>query len=109
MQVALIALVVSATWAEEKAEEEAKPLIKAQVKRGLLGLGYGYEGGYDYAAPAAYPIAQAYEPAPFVHAAPITHHEKVVTVVKNVAVPYPVEKHIPYPVEKHVPYPVKVS
>ncbi|XP_044585811.1 extensin-like [Cotesia glomerata] len=33
-------------------------------------------------------------------------HEKVITVVKNVAVPYPVEKEIRYPVIKKVPYPV---
>ncbi|XP_057330440.1 probable serine/threonine-protein kinase kinX [Microplitis mediator] len=35
-----------------------------------------------------------------------TEHEKVITVIKNVAVPYPVEKQIPYPVIKKVPYPI---
>ncbi|KAK0174185.1 hypothetical protein PV328_007294 [Microctonus aethiopoides] len=36
------------------------------------------------------------------------HEEKIITIVKNVEVPYPVEKKIPYPVIKKIPYPVKV-
>lgn len=109
MYVALIALVVSATSAEEAAKE-----AKKQEKRGLLGLGYGYayDGGYDIGAGGHGGLEYAHTAyaVPIAHAAPIaTHHEKVVTVVKNVPVPYPVEKQVPYPVEKHVPYPVKVK
>lgn len=111
---ALVALVVSATWAEEAekvvAEKAAAPETKKQEKRGLLGLGYGYayDGGYDIGA-AGHGHGLEYSPIGYGSPHHETHSEKVVTVYKNVPVPYPVDRHVPYPVEKHVPYPVKVS
>jgi hypothetical protein len=120
MHVGLIALIVAAAWADEseksasqeatKAADSAAPESKKQEKRGLLGLGYGYayDGGYDIGAAGhlqGLELSQGYGGGyDEGH-----HHEKVITVYKNVPVPYPVEKHIPYPVEKQVHVPVKVS
>lgn len=104
---------------ENKAEASDKPADKKQEKRGIFGEGYGHSygyGGHGSSGLSGYGLDD-HSSLSFgghglgdVHGHGIyggldDHHhhhhvEKTLTVVKNVAVPYPVEKHIHVPVEK---------
>lgn len=107
--VALFAVAVVA--ASEKAEDQ-------KSKRGIQDIGYGYGGGHDGGLGSVGIggggllgghggdtglYAGGYGEGLGGHG-----HVKTVTVYKNIAVPYPVEKQVPVPVEKLIPVPVKV-
>lgn len=113
-------LLLTVTADEKKAEKKAEKKVEAeksvepeaadskkQEKRGLYEFGghdfsdggFGGYGGHDFGGQLSYGGDHGH------HA----HHEKTVTIVKNVPVPYEVVKHVPYAVEKKVPVPYKVS
>ena len=87
---ALVALVFAG---DVKKDESKKSADTAKPKRGLAGLGYGFNDfGYSFPGFSSY---NAYEP--------LAH----TVITKQLA--YPVPHPVPVPVERHVPYPVKVN
>lgn len=115
---ALSALLVLASADEKESKvtdtktAEAVDSKKQPEKRGLeLGYGGGGHdfgghdfGGHDFGGAHDFSGGHDFGGGHEHH----EHHQKVVTVEKKVAVPYPVEKQVHYAVEKKVPYPVKV-
>lgn len=81
---------------EKKAAVEPAAGDKKQDKRGIFGESYGYGGlgGYGDHSGLGYGDLHGHDLSGFDDHHHHHHHEKTVTVVKNVAVPYPVEKHI---------------
>lgn len=141
----LLVAIVSVLAEEKKAAkvEETKKSVepatadKKQDKRGIFGEGYGHDfgghdfGHHDFGGHHEISAGHDFHGHDFGHdfgGDHHHHHEKTVTVVKKVPVPYPVEKvyfknlycgalikglyfflqHIPVPVEKKVHYPVHV-
>lgn len=130
--VLLVVVAVVGVFGEDKksAKEDTKKAVepatadKKQEKRGIFGEGYGHDfgghdfGGHSYGGHHEISLGHDFHGHDFHghdfgldhghHGHHEHHHEKTVTVVKKVPVPYPVEKHIPVPVEKVKHYPVHV-